>query len=151
MNHPDGRLIVGLWLIIMLTVVGFAGFLFLSRSNSQVKRRVFRWYIGVGGALILLWFWVIGGPIALLFRDTVVCDIRFYQPENHSILRFMRSNADESIHPSSILPTLRRRSGRSGQEALRESRQRVVSRVAKAHRKRRLGRATIHPLPAATS
>ena len=67
MNHPDGRLIVGLWLIIMLTVVGFAGFLFLSRSNSQVKRRVFRWYIGVGGALILLWFWVIGGPIALLF------------------------------------------------------------------------------------
>lgn len=67
MNQHDVRLIIGCWLAIMVLVIGAGCFFYLGNSSADLKRRVFRWYIVVGGVLVNFWFVLLGGLISLLF------------------------------------------------------------------------------------
>jgi FtsH-binding integral membrane protein len=66
MNFPDSRLVTGYWLAVMVFIVGAMCFFFLGRSSAKFKQKVFYWYIGIGGILVMGWFLMLAGPKSLL-------------------------------------------------------------------------------------
>lgn len=64
MNAPIS-VIIACWVAIIVLMISAAAFFFLGKSSAAVKRRVFRWYIVVGGILVNCWFLLVGGPAAL--------------------------------------------------------------------------------------
>jgi predicted RNA-binding Zn-ribbon protein involved in translation (DUF1610 family) len=66
MKSPNERLLFIYWLAIAAFIAGSACFFFFGRSSAQVKRKAFRWYIGIGGLLVLGWLWIGIGPQCLL-------------------------------------------------------------------------------------
>jgi predicted RNA-binding Zn-ribbon protein involved in translation (DUF1610 family) len=66
MKFPDEKLIFGYWLLIMVFVASAAVFFLLGKSTAKVKRKLFRWYVAIGGVLMLGWFYMLGGPMSLL-------------------------------------------------------------------------------------
>lgn len=66
MNLPDGRLIFGYWLVVMIFIAASAGFFMLGNATAKTKRKAFYWYVGVGGLLLAGWFYMLGGLSGLL-------------------------------------------------------------------------------------
>jgi hypothetical protein len=66
MNIPNDSFVVAYWLVMVVVVAGAVAFFTLGRSNARVKRKVFYWYMAVGGALVLGWFYMLFGLTGVL-------------------------------------------------------------------------------------
>ncbi len=67
MKLPEETIIVIYWLVIAAFVGCFAWFLSFGRSTSAVKRKLFHWYIAIGGLLVMGWFSLLGGVQGLMY------------------------------------------------------------------------------------
>jgi hypothetical protein len=66
MKLPDERLIFAYWLVVVLFIASAACFFLSGRSSAKVKKKLFYWYIAIGGTLIMGWFCMLGGPMSLV-------------------------------------------------------------------------------------
>jgi hypothetical protein len=108
MNPPDERLLFRLWLVIIVVILGALCVFYLGKSNAQVKKRVFHWYLGIGGLLVLLWFWLLGGPVAFLLGIPLYVVSVLIALKTTRFCQVCWPHDVESIHQSALLSTLQR-------------------------------------------
>ena len=65
MKFPDVRIVIGSWLVIMSLVIGMFAFNSLN-NDANLKHKVLRWYMVLGGVAIGWWFFLLGGIQGLL-------------------------------------------------------------------------------------
>jgi hypothetical protein len=71
MKYPDPQVVIASWLAIMILIVGVFLFNVLSK-DAELKRKIWRWYMVVGGLVSGWWFYLLGGGVGLLFVIVLV-------------------------------------------------------------------------------
>ena len=85
MKDMNGPIIVGYWLVGALLIGSAFAYFTFGKASGQTKRKMFRWYMVIGGLFVSGWFALLGGILAFVAGLALMA---VFAPINWYLTRF---------------------------------------------------------------